>query len=124
MIEKVAFTMYPAVNLERARNFYENTFGLKLSKVSGSGHWIEYDLPGGGCFCITDMVPGLKPNADAGGVAFEVADIEKFATQLKSKGVKFKAEVFPTPVCKIAVILDSEGNAVSLHQLHNKKTND
>lgn len=121
MIKKVAFTMYPAENLERARNFYENTLGLKLSKLSAEGKWVEYDLPGGGCFCITDMVPDMKPSGDQGGsIAFEVEDIEAFVAALKAKGVKFKVDTFPTPVCKIAVLLDSEGNAVSLHQLHKK----
>jgi extradiol dioxygenase family protein len=52
-LKKVAFTMYPVENLERARNFYENTLKLQAGAISAGGKWIEYDLPGGGCFSIT-----------------------------------------------------------------------
>lgn len=118
MIKKIAFTMYPVENLERARNFYEKILNLKASKLSAEGQWVEYDLPGGGCFCITNLAQGVKPSGDRGGsVAFEVENIDKLVTELKAKDVRVKVDTFPTPVCKIAVILDSEGNAVTLHQL-------
>ena len=119
MISKVAFTMYPVEDIERARNFYENTLGLKLGKISAEGAWIEYDLPGGGCFALTTLAEGVKPSADAGGsVAFEVDDLDQLVSQLKSAGVTFKVDTFSSPVCRIAIILDSEGNAVTLHQLN------
>jgi len=119
MINKVAFTMYPVENLQRARDFYENTLKLPLGNVFGeNGNWVEYDLPGGGCFAITDMVEGLKPSSDAGGsIAFEVDDLDALVSRLKDENVNFKMDIFPTPVCRIAVIYDSEGNAVTLHQL-------
>lgn len=121
MIEKVAFTLYPVENLERARKFYENVLTIKVSKLSGGGRWVEYDLPGGGCFCISDIPQGMKPSSDFGGsVAFEVSDLAATLKELKAKGVKVKVDAFQTPVCQIAIILDSEGNAVSLHQLHKK----
>src|SRR5687768_1567165 len=111
MIRKVAFTMYPVENLERARSFYENVLGLKLSKLSAGGQWVEYDLPGGGCFCLTNLAQGVKPSGDSGGsVAFEVEDIDQLLAELKRKEVRVKVDTFPTPVCKIAIILDSEGN--------------
>lgn len=122
MFKKVAFTLYPVENLERAREFYETTIGLKLSKISGQGGWIEYDLPGGGCFCLTNLVPELKPSANSGGsIAFEVEDIEALVKRLKEKNVQFKLDIFNSPVCRMAVIMDSEGNAVMLHQLHAKQ---
>ena len=122
MIKKVAFTMYPVENLERARQFYETVIGLKLSKISAQGGWIEYDLPGGGCFCLTNLVPELKPSAKSGGsIAFEVEDIEVLVKRLKEKEVQFKLDIYNSPVCRMAVIIDSEGNAVMLHQLHEKK---
>lgn len=121
MFKKIAFTMYPVSDLSRARNFYEKILGLALSKESAGGSWVEYDLPGGGCFAITTLAEGVKPSANSGGsVAFEVEDLDSLVSQLKSKGVKFKLDIFPSPVCRMAVILDSEGNAVTLHQLHKK----
>ncbi|KTD56748.1 Glyoxalase/bleomycin resistance protein/dioxygenase [Legionella santicrucis] len=119
MIKKVAFTMYPVIDMERARTFYENTLGITVSKISAQGAWVEYDLPGGGCFAITTLAEGVSPSAHAGGsIAFEVEDLEALVNKLKQKGVQFKLDIFSSPVCKMAIMLDSEGNAVTLHQLH------
>ena len=42
MLKKVAFTMYPVLDINRAKNFYEKNLGLTPSKVSANGSWIEY----------------------------------------------------------------------------------
>lgn len=124
MIKKVAFTMYPVSDIERARDFYENKLGLKLSSLTpninnGAGSWVEYDLPGGGCFAITDAVKEIRPASDAGGsIAFEVENLDKLVEELKTKNVKFKLDAFSTPVCRMAVIHDTEGNVLMLHKLH------
>ncbi len=115
--KKVAFTMYPVESLARARNFYENVLNLPCSGVYAEERWIEYDLPQGGCFCITDLVPDLKPSSTAGTLAFEVSDLDAVVTELKARSVKFKADIFHSPVCRMAVLLDTEGNSVMLHQL-------
>lgn len=79
MFKKVAFTMHPVESIERARNFYEKTIQLSLSKISADGAWVEYDMPGGGCFAITTLAEGVKPSSTAGGlIAFEVEDLFKF----------------------------------------------
>lgn len=107
--------------MERAREFYEKTLQFTFSKASAGGAWIEYDMPGGGCLAITTLVEDLNPSSDSGGsIAFEVENLEKLVDRLKSEGVKFKLDTFTSPVCKMAVIIDSEGNAVILHQLHSK----
>lgn len=119
MITKYAFTVYPVQDMERAQHFYEEILGLKISKNSAGGKWIEYDLPGSGCFALTSMMQGVEPSAEAGGsIAFEVDNIDEMVEQLKKQGVKFKMDPFTSPVCKIAIIIDSEGNALMLHQVH------
>jgi predicted enzyme related to lactoylglutathione lyase len=119
MLKKIAFTMYPVENLERARNFYENTLGLSVGTVTAGGAWVEYDLPEGGCLALTTLATGVSPSATAGGsIAFEVEDLEKLVARLRTEGVKLKRDIFSSPVCKMAVIFDSEGNAVTLHQLN------
>lgn len=124
MLKKVAFTMYPVLDLERARNFYEQILGLKVTAIypqQNLGSWVEYDLPQGGCFAITDMIQEITPSSVSGGsIAFEVEDLEKLISDLKAKNVQFKLDNIVTPVCKMAVILDSEGNALTLHQLNKK----
>jgi predicted enzyme related to lactoylglutathione lyase len=39
---------------------------------------------------------------------------------LKGKGVIFKGDLIHSPVCRMAVCLDSEGNSILLHQLKPK----
>jgi predicted enzyme related to lactoylglutathione lyase len=119
MIKRIAFTMYPVTDMARARQFYEDGLGLvKTSNVPGD-KWIEYDLAGG-CFAITTMVP-VKPSSDAGGsIAFEVDDVVALTSTLKANGTTVKMDVMETPVCHMSVVLDPEGNAVTLHQLKRK----
>ncbi len=118
MFKKIAFTMYPVTDMARARAFYEDTLGLPPAKESVSGKWIEFDLPDGGCLALTTMVEGVTPSSEAGGsLAFEVDDIKALSEALEAKGVKFKMGLFETPVCHMAIALDSEGNGFMLHQL-------
>lgn len=122
MIKKVAFTMYKAIDLKRAVNFYSETLGLGKYTEMGGGKWIEFDLPEGGCFAITTMAEEVQPSSTAGGsVAFEVDQIDTLVSGLKEKGVIFKMDPFDSPVCRMAVALDTEGNAFMIHQLHQKK---
>ncbi len=117
MYKKVAFTMYPVTDMARARDFYENTIGLPFSGESAEGAWIEFDLPGGGCFALTSMPLGIIPSHEAGGsVAFEVDNLKELVEQLKSKGVQFKMDWYESPVCYLSVALDTEGNGFILHQ--------
>jgi predicted enzyme related to lactoylglutathione lyase len=79
-------------------------------------HWIEYDLPGGGCLAITNA-SGDEPSAAAGGtIALEVEDLTRLMEDLRRKGVSFKSDVIRGPRCRMAVCLDSEGNSLLLHQ--------
>lgn len=119
LVKKVAFTMYPIQDAARARKFYEETLGLSVGMAGNKGdmHWIEYDLPGGGCLALTNT-NGAQPSAAAGGtIALEVADLPALVGRLKSLGVVFQAEGIRGPHCQMAVCLDSEGNSLLLHQL-------
>jgi predicted enzyme related to lactoylglutathione lyase len=119
MLKKVAFTMYPVSDMRRAREFYEQRLKLSPGKISVEGAWVEYDLPQGGCFALTTLAEGVSPSAIAGGsIAFEVADLDKLMSALKAEGVEVKLDIFSSPVCRMAVVLDSEGNSLILHQLN------
>jgi predicted enzyme related to lactoylglutathione lyase len=120
MLQKIAFTMYPVQDATRARDFYANTLGLTIGSHSKDGTWTEYDLPGGGCLALF-LTKDIKPSAEAGGsVALEVEDLDAFVAQLKQKGVSFRAEMIHSPVCRMSIMVDSEGNAIILHQLKKK----
>lgn len=118
VIKKVAFTMYVVDDPERARAFYETTLGLTRGKSAPNGDWTEYDLPGGGCLALfRGAISGLKPTAGAGSIALEVEDLDATIAKLESAGVTFKSKMIHSPVCRMSVILDSEGNSIILHQL-------
>jgi extradiol dioxygenase family protein len=123
MLEKVAFTMYPVKDMGRARKFYGETLGLKEGSKGNRGDqwWVEYDLPGGGCFALTNFIPD-EPSGSAGGtIAFEVTDLDALCTDLEGKGITFNSDLIHSPVCRMRVIQDSEGNSVMLHQLKTKR---
>jgi predicted enzyme related to lactoylglutathione lyase len=117
MLQKVAFTMYPVTDMPRARAFYEETLGLPPSSYGEESPWVEFDLPGGGCLAITTVTPN-QPSASAGGtIAFEVDDLPATIADLKAKGVEFKVEDIESPVCRMAIAKDPDGNAIILHKL-------
>jgi predicted enzyme related to lactoylglutathione lyase len=122
MFKKVAFTMYPIRDVARARAFYEQTLGLTRGSMGNQGdnYWIEYDLPQGGCLALTNFIADQPSDAAGGTIAFEVDDLDTLVTDLKSKNVTFKSDIIHSPVCRMAVILDSEGNSILLHQLKQK----
>jgi predicted enzyme related to lactoylglutathione lyase len=122
MFKKVAFTMYPIRDVARARAFYEQTLGLTRGSMGNQGdnYWIEYDLPQGGCLALTNFIADQPSDAAGGTIAFEVDDLDTLVTDLKSKNVAFKSDIIHSPVCRMAVILDSEGNSILLHQLKQK----
>jgi len=117
MVKKIAFTAYPVKDMKRARSFYEGELGLVLS-TKPHDVWIEYDPPGG-CFALTTT---LQPSTSGGAIiAFEVENVDALTEKLRSRGVTVKAEPFSSPVCRMAVIADPDGNSVLLHQLTPKK---
>lgn len=119
MLRKVAFTTYPVKEVDRARDFYENKLGLTPGAVGNHDgqYWIEYDLPGGGCLALTNVTPAQPSEAAGGTVAFEVDDLDGFVADLKGREVTFRSDVIDTPVCRMAVCVDSEGNSFLLHQI-------
>jgi len=120
MLEKVAFTMYAVSDAARARAFYEEALGLKVGMHGSHGdmHWIEYDLPGGGCLALTNATG--QPPGGGGTIALEVSDLDALIADLRAKGVVFEGEIIKGPHCRMANIRDSEGNAIVLHQLDKK----
>jgi predicted enzyme related to lactoylglutathione lyase len=120
MLKKVAFTLYPVEDTARARDFYEKKLGLTVGKKASNGDWTEYDLPGGGCFALFRGGP-VKPSTSAGGsIAFEVEDLDDVVSRLKADGVTMLHENIVSPVCRMTVVQDSEGNSLILHQLNKK----
>ena len=116
MITSIAFTVYPVSNMERARAFYEHVLGLHVSH-NYQDVWVEYDL-GGSTFAITTTEMGHTPGAKGAVVAFELSDLDAFVHKMKERAVPFVTEIFDTPVCRMAVIEDPDGNHITIHKRH------
>jgi len=116
-VVEFAFTGYPVTDLARARAFYEGVLGLKTGMIwEDANHgWIEYDL-GGHTLAINNGAKEWKPSSDGPAIALEVADFDEAVALLKEKGVRFTVEPMNTPVCRLAVILDPDGNSIAIHQ--------
>jgi len=121
-ITEIAFSCYPVTDMARARKFYEGVLGLKPTMTVGEAggmQWTEYDI-GAGTLSLGAGAPDWHPRADGCSVGLEVADFDAAIADLKSKQVKFKMEPFPTPVCKMAMISDPDGNTICIHKRNPK----
>lgn len=116
-VKHIAFTVYPVKDMARAKRFYEEDLGLKLTKSFKDG-WIEYHL-NNGCFAITTMGENLAPNANSAQIAFEVDDVDAVVNKLRAKGIIVKIEPSSGTVCRMAEVLDPEGNALTIHAKKN-----
>jgi predicted enzyme related to lactoylglutathione lyase len=114
MVKHIAFTMYPVKDMARARTFYEKGLGLELTK-NFRDEWVEYHLENG-AFAITTMAKGVSPSANSGGsIAFEVDDVDAAVAKLSAAKATVKVPPFDTPGCRMAILQDSEGNALCIH---------
>lgn len=119
-VTEIAFTCYPVTDMARARRFYEDVLGLKATYVVGEPggmQWTEYDIASG-TLSIGAGAPGWTPTEQGCCAGLEVEDFDAAIAHLKSGGVKFKMEPFPTPVCRMAFIYDPDGNAICIHKRH------
>lgn len=114
MVKSVAFFAYPVGDMAKARAFYEGVLGLGLTS-NFEDCWIEYDAEGG-TLAITTMAETLTPGAPGGWVALEVDDLDTEVARMKSEGVPVVRDIFESPVCRMAVITDPDGNGIMLHQ--------
>jgi len=117
-VTEIAFSCYPVKDMARARKFYEGVLGLKPTLQVGEPgglQWTEYDIASG-TLALGCGAPDWIPRADGCSVGLEVEDFGAAIAHLKTKGVKFKMEPIPTPVCHMAFIYDTEGNTICIHK--------
>jgi predicted enzyme related to lactoylglutathione lyase len=116
-VTEIAFSVYPVTDLKRARAFYEGTLGLKPGMVyEGEGvGWIEYEI-GPGVVAIGAGSENFKPSSNGGSVALEVGDFDQAIQELKNAGTKFVIEPLDFPGCRMAAVLDPDGNTITIHR--------
>jgi predicted enzyme related to lactoylglutathione lyase len=115
-IEGIGFVGIPVTDLKRARAFYEDVLGLKISDEMMGGKWIEYAV-GEETLAIANISDTWKPSDQGAGPAFEVENFDEAIKRLKDRHVRFAAEPFETPCCHMAVVQDPDGNKLMIHKL-------
>jgi predicted enzyme related to lactoylglutathione lyase len=115
-IEGIGFVGIPVTDLKRARAFYEDVLGLKISDEMMGGKWIEYAV-GEETLAIANISNTWKPSDQGAGPAFEVENFDDAIKRLKDRHVRFAAEPFETPCCHMAIIQDPDGNKLIIHKL-------
>ena len=121
-IKAIGFVGIPVTDIQRAREFYEGVLGLKVSDEMMGGKWIEYAMDDD-TLAIANVGEQWTPSDQGTAVAFEVEDFDKAVKRLKDQHVRFAAEPFETPCCRMAVVQDPDGNKLIIHKLkpENKK---
>lgn len=116
-IVEIAFVGYPVTDLKRAREFYEEILGLKVTHTFGNDEfaWVEYDI-GPGTLAIGNGAPEWKPSANGGCAGLEVEDFDAAINRLREHNTPFMREPFETPVCSMAIVSDPDGNSILIHK--------
>ncbi len=112
-----AFTGYPVTDMARARQFYESVLGLKPASTweHEGKSWIEYEV-GPSCLALTNLAPEWRPSTQGPSLALEVENFDAAVAELKRIGARFTVEPMESPACRLAVILDPDGNSLAIHK--------
>jgi uncharacterized protein len=107
--------------MQRAKAFYENVFGLELANLDGTGleMWAfsmqpeRYGAPG-----ALVRMPGFPSGANSVLVYFTCADCAVEAARAASSGGRIEKEKFSIgQYGYISLVVDTEGNMIGLHSL-------
>lgn len=116
-------TILPVMDMQRARDFYENKLGLRAGSMKPDGKFV-YSCAGGAEIALFPKEGGT--HADHTAISFQVPDVESEVGQLERAGVVFEDYDLPglktvNHICvlgseKAAWFKDSEGNCLCIHQ--------
>jgi predicted enzyme related to lactoylglutathione lyase len=119
-VTELAFCCYAVTDMPRARQFYEGALGLEPTTVLDlpAGKWVEYSF--GPHAVAIGLAPGFKPGPDGCFAALEVEDFDAAMADLRAAGVKFRMEPYQSPVCRMAMVFDPDGNTICIHKRNPK----
>jgi predicted enzyme related to lactoylglutathione lyase len=101
------YAYIPAVNVTRARQFYEQKLGFKPGQEVDGG--VTYEFAGGtACFLYPTPNAGTSRASQA---FWQVDDIEREVTELKARGVKFEEYDMPGVETKDGIVTAGSGKA-------------
>ena len=110
-VEKILMFTMAVTDMAKAKEFYADTLGFKVTKDSGQGdqHWVSLEAPGGGpSLNLTTMHENMKPGTMK--LYLSTPDIEAAYQELKAKGVEPTSEIIEIQGVKYAGFSDPDGN--------------
>ena len=112
---------YMVKDAPRAIAFYRDVLGLEPVMLYPDDRGAEYELPDGSTFGLWGGGGKVMPFQPSNGILFAVADVDAAVAAVEAHGVSviMRSE---TPVCRMAMINDTEGNIVTLHQRKTRTT--
>ncbi len=113
-INSIAFVGIPVTDMSRAREFYESVLGLEPDPEMTGEMWTEYPI-GEGTVAIACIGKQWKPSDQGTSAALEVESLEDAIARLEERKVAF--DKVDSPVCRMAVIQDPDGNKLVIHKL-------
>ena len=106
---------YMVKDAPRAIAFYRDILGLEPVTVYPHDRGAEYELPDGTIFGLFGGGGRVMPFQPSNGILFAVDDLDSAVASMKERGIAVIMEN-ETPVCRMAMINDTEGNIVTLHK--------
>ncbi len=125
MNTEFAFSTYPVTNVARARAFYEGVLGLKSTvdmDMGEKGHWIgDTHIRAAAQTSALSKYAGLgssrtQTEAAPSGSKWRTSTPPVSESFARARQSQINMEPFPTPVCRMAFILDPEGNPLIIHK--------
>src|ERR1041384_3530881 len=113
-INAIAFVGIPVIDMQRAREFYEGVLGLEPDPEMTGEMWTE-DSIGEGTLAIACIGEQWRPSNQGTSAALEVESLEDAIARLEECKIAF--EKVDSPVCRMAVLQDPDGNKLVIHKL-------
>jgi predicted enzyme related to lactoylglutathione lyase len=109
----IAFTVYPASDVDRSVAFYRDLLGRE-PETHVPGSFAEFAIDGAWFSLVGPQITSTKPGS-AHALALEVHSVADESARLTQAGTTVGARV-ETQVCFLAHVTDPDGNTVLLHE--------
>jgi predicted enzyme related to lactoylglutathione lyase len=119
-IKEIAFVGIPVRDMKKARAFYEDVLGLKPDLEMTGERWTEYPI-GAGTLAIACLGDAWPPSDEGTSAALEVEDLEDAVARLEERNIP--CDQVESPVCRMAIIRDPDGNKLIIHKLKPENEN-
>ena len=113
-IKEIGFVGIPVTNMANARAFYEGVLGLTPDPEMTGERWTEYPV-GTGVIAIACVGGEWRPSDQGTAAALEVESFEDAIAQLRRHKISY--DEVESPVCRMAIIQDPDGNKLIIHKL-------